>query len=141
MRPHSTASSKARPDTSRRRVLVIASVLVFWMLVIAVRIIYLQTAQHDWLRERARVQQQDAIRTSPLRGLVLDRAGRELARSVDTESFFVVPDELGDIARIAAQLAPLTGTDAKTLEERLREAKQRNRKFAWIARKLDVEQA
>ncbi|HEV2915493.1 MAG TPA: penicillin-binding protein [Pyrinomonadaceae bacterium] len=141
MRSRLYASSKARPDTSRRRVLVIASILVFWMLVIAVRIIYLQTAQHDWLSERARAQQQDAIPTSPLRGLVLDRVGRELARSVDTESFFVVPAELNDIDRTSSQLAPLVGVDAKALRERLLEAKERNRKFAWIARKLDVEQA
>jgi cell division protein FtsI (penicillin-binding protein 3) len=141
MRPRSAASSKARPDTSRRRVLVVASVLVFWMLAIGVRLVYLQTFQHDWLRERARQQHQDAIETSPLRGLVVDREGRELARSVDTESFFAVPYELGDISRTAAQLAPLVGTDARTLAARLSEAREKNRKFAWLARKLEHEQA
>src|ERR1051325_5183910 len=141
MRPRSAASSKARPDTSRRRVLVIASVLVFWMLAIAVRIVYLQTAQHDWLRERARMQQQDSIQTSPFRGLVLDREGKELARSVDTESFFVVPYEVSDPVGLSARLAPLVGADAKTLGARLREAKEGNRKFVWVARKLEHEQA
>src|ERR1051325_4892346 len=141
MRPRSAASSKARPDTSRRRVLVIASVLVFWMLAIAVRIVYLQTAQHDWLRERARMQQQDSIQTSPFRGLVLDREGKELARRVDTESFFVFPYEVSDPVGLSARLAPLVGADAKTLGARLREAKEGNRKFVWVARKLEHEQA
>jgi cell division protein FtsI (penicillin-binding protein 3) len=141
MRPRSAASSKARPDTSRRRVLVIASILVFWMLAIAVRIVYLQTAQHDWLRERARMQQQDSIQTSPFRGLVLDREGKELARSVDTESFFVVPYEVSDPVALSARLAPLVGADAKTLGARLREAKEGNRKFVWVARKLEHAQA
>ncbi len=141
MRPRSAASIKARPDTSHRRVLIVASVLVFWMFAITTRIIYLQTVQHDWLRERARVQQQDSLDTSRLRGLVLDREGRELARSVDTESFFVVPVEIGDVASVSTQLAPLVGADARTLQERLRQAKEGNRKFVWIARKLDEEQA
>jgi cell division protein FtsI (penicillin-binding protein 3) len=122
-------------------VLIVASVLVFWMFAITARIVYLQTFQHEWLQKRARMQQQDMIETSPLRGLVLDREGRELARSVDTESFFVVPGEINDPARIAAQLATLVGVDARTLEERLLQAKEGNRKFAWIARKLDPEQA
>nr|MBA3767756.1 penicillin-binding protein 2 [Acidobacteriota bacterium] len=141
MRPRSAASIKARPDTSHRRVFIVASVLVFWMFAITARIVYLQTVQHDWLHERARVQQQDSLDTSPLRGLVLDREGRELARSVDTESFFIVPAEISDVARMSAQLAPLVGADARTLQERLREAKERNRKFVWIARKLDEVQA
>ncbi|HEX8143106.1 MAG TPA: penicillin-binding protein [Pyrinomonadaceae bacterium] len=141
MRSRSAASSKARPDASRRRVFVIAFMLVFWMLAIAVRIVYLQTAGHEWLRERARMQQQDSIETSPVRGLVLDREGRELARSVDTESFFAVPYEISDPAGIAARLAPLVGVDAGTLAARLREAKEAKRKFVWIARKLDQEQA
>jgi cell division protein FtsI/penicillin-binding protein 2 len=141
MRQRPAASTKARPDTSRRRVFVIASFLVFWMLAIAVRLVYLQTVEHDWLSERARMQQQDAIKTSPVRGLVLDRAGRELARSVDTESFFAVPYELGDIAKTSAQLAPLVGVEADKLAARLSEAKETNRKFTWVVRKIDHEQA
>lgn len=141
MRPRSAASIKARPDTAHRRVLIVASVLVFWMLAVSARIVYLQTFQHEWLQRRARIQQQDLIETSPLRGLVLDREGRELARSVDTESFFAVPGEISDPAKISAQLAPLVGVDARTLEARLLQAKEGNRKFTWIARKLDREQA
>jgi cell division protein FtsI (penicillin-binding protein 3) len=141
MRPRSAASIKARPDQAHRRVLVVASVLVFWMFAITARVVYLQTFEHEWLRERARVQQQDALETSPLRGLVLDREGRELARSVDTESFFIVPGEISDIARASAQLAPLVGAERSALEERIREARDGNRKFIWIARKLEEEQA
>ncbi|HEV7842819.1 MAG TPA: penicillin-binding protein 2, partial [Pyrinomonadaceae bacterium] len=141
MRASSTALSKARPDASRRRALVIISLLVFWMLVITTRLVYLQTFQHEMLARRARVQQQDAIETSPMRGLVLDRQGRELARSVDTESFFAVPVDIKDEEQTAKSLAPLVGVDRATLTTRLREGKEKNRKFVWIARKLDAEQA
>jgi stage V sporulation protein D (sporulation-specific penicillin-binding protein) len=111
MRASSAALLKARPDASRRRALVIISLLVFWMLVITTRLVYLQTFQHESLARRARVQQQDAVETSPLRGLVLDRQGRELARSIDTESFFAVPADIKDEEQTAGSLAPLVGVD------------------------------
>src|SRR5918912_2896962 len=141
MRARFATSSRARPDNSRRRVLVVASVLVAWMLAIGIRLIYLQTSEHAWLLTRARSQQQDAIETNPIRGLVLDRHGNELARSVDVESFWAVPGEISNVEETAARLAPIVGIEAGALASRLKEAQAANRKFAWIARKLDEAQA
>jgi cell division protein FtsI (penicillin-binding protein 3) len=114
------------------------------MLCIGVRLVYLQTTQHDMLQSRARSQQQDVIETSALRGLVLDRAGHELARSILTESFFVVPGEMGHVKETVAQLAKVLGTDEKersALFKRLLGAQDANRKFAWVARKLEHDEA
>ena len=111
------------------------------MLAIGVRLVYLQTSQHTWLLTRARAQQQDTVETSPIRGLVLDRHENELARSVDTESFWAVPGQIGNVEEVSAKLAPLAGVDAGTLASSLREAQAKNRKFAWIARKLDADRA
>src|SRR3954471_5476105 len=97
MRTRLAASTKARPDNSRTRVLVVACVLGVWMIAIGARLVYLQTSQHTWLLTRARAQQQDTVATSPVRGLVLDRHGNELARSVDVESFWAVPGEIGNV--------------------------------------------
>ena len=119
MRGRLVASSKSRPDNSRTRALIVACFLGVWMLVIGVRLIYLQTAQHEWLTSRARTQQQDAIETSPIRGLVLDRHGNELARSIDTESFWAVPREIQNVEEVSATLAPLVDVDAGTLAARL----------------------
>jgi cell division protein FtsI (penicillin-binding protein 3) len=141
MLTRSASASKARPDNSRTRALVVAFVLAAWMLAIGARLVYLQTHERDWLMARARVQQQDMIETSPWRGLVLDRQGRELARSIDTESFFVVPTEISNAEETATRLASLIGTDREALAQRLKEAQGANRKFAWVARKLDHEQA
>lgn len=135
------ASSKARPDRSRRRALCVACFLVVWMIVIGVRLVSLQTTQHDRLLTRARDQQQGTVETTPVRGLVLDRNGNELARSVDTESFWAVPGQLQNVEEAAKQLAPIVRTDATALAAHLKEAQDAHRKFAWIARKLDTEQA
>ena len=141
MRARLAASSKARPDNSRTRARVVACLLCIWMIAIVARLVYLQTSQHSWLLTRARAQQEDAVETSPIRGLVLDRHGNELARSVEADSFWAVPGEIKNVEETAARLAPVVDVDAATLASRLKEAQSAKRKFAWVARKLDSEQA
>jgi cell division protein FtsI (penicillin-binding protein 3) len=144
MLARSTSSSKARPDTAHTRALVVSLALACWMLAIGARLVYLQTSQHDMLQGKARAQQQDVVETSALRGLVLDRAGHELARSILTESFFVVPGEIKSVEETVAQLSKVLGTDEKeraALVKRLHEAQETNRKFAWVARKLEYDDA
>lgn len=109
------------------------------MVAVGARLAHLQTSQHETLSARARAQQQDAVEISPARGVIFDRSGRELARSVNTESFFAVPSEIADFDAAAAQLASVVGGDASALALRLKGAKQAGRKFAWVARKLDHE--
>src|SRR5689334_21467558 len=121
MRARLTAPTKARPDKSRTRALVVACFLGVWMIAIAARLVHLQTSQHTWLLERARAQQEDTVQTSPVRGLVLDRHGNELARSVDVESFWAVPGEIRNVEETAARLAPIVEVDASTLASRSKE--------------------
>ena len=88
------ARSKSRPDVSPGRALFVAAFIGFWMFVVCARLVYLQFSQHDVLTNRARQQQQNSIETSPQRGELLDRQGRELARSVQTVSLFLDPEGL-----------------------------------------------
>src|SRR5438128_1893363 len=92
----STNIEAPRPRRSQRA-LGVTAVLLVWMLIVGIRLVQLQVQQHDDLTARARNQQLEAIDTSPSRGQVLDRLGRELARSIDTESFFADPREITDV--------------------------------------------
>jgi cell division protein FtsI (penicillin-binding protein 3) len=145
-----SAQSEAEPDLSIRRTLFVAAFVVFWMLGISARLVYLQVSRHEKLVERAQSQQQDAIETSPQRGSVLDRQERELARSIDTTSVFIAPDEfdrktdaqISDaIDCTATLLSPIVGTDQSSLSARIIEARKSNRRFIWAARRLSPEQA
>ncbi|MCA1633586.1 MAG: transpeptidase family protein [Acidobacteria bacterium] len=129
-----------RPDVSRRRALVVAVFLCAWMVVVGARLAYLQTSQHDWLTRRARAQQLNVEPLAPTRGLILDRQGRELARSVDTDSFFAAPGEIENTDEAASALARVLGADALSLSTRLRQAKESRRSFVWLARKVSEEQ-
>ena len=137
-----TAQSKSRrPDASRQRIIFVVALLVLWMSVIGGRLVYLQHYQYDQLSARARRQQQRQFDSTPQRGLILDREGRELARSLEVDSFFVVPGEMSNVDATAQRLAHVLGTNAGELAVRLQKARSANRDFVWIARQVDAEQA
>src|SRR6266705_3436278 len=126
-----------QPDRLRKRALTIALVLVGWMVLIGARLVHLQVTQHDDLAGRARKQQLGTVETTPTRGQLLDRHGRELARSVDTESFFADPGEIGNPQDVARRIASVTNLDRFSLADHLKEGKETNKKFVWIVRRLD----
>ena len=111
------------------------------MAVIGARLFYLQTSQHEWLAKRARAQQVRGEKLAPVRGLILDRNGGELARSIDVDSFFAEPQEIEDPAAAARQLARVLNLDEAALAERLRQDKAAGRQFLWLARKVSEPQA
>lgn len=130
-----------RPADSQRRASFVAIGLVVWMLIVGGRLVQLQVGQHEQLSARAKNQQLGAIETSPTRGQVLDRQGRELARSVDTESFFADPREVVNVNETARRISSVTGQNREELAGRLREAKDSNKKFIWLIRRLDLPSA
>ena len=136
-----TANEAPRIENSHRRILFVAIVLVLWMLAIGARLVQLQIHQHDNLASRARNQQLSSIETAPTRGQVLDRQGRELARSLDTESFYSDPGEVKNIDETVRKIASVTGLDRADLIKRFSDAKDANKKFIWIVRRLEMERA
>ncbi|HEV2828965.1 MAG TPA: penicillin-binding protein [Pyrinomonadaceae bacterium] len=145
--------TESQPDVSIRRTLFVAAFVAFWMLGISARLVYLQVSRHDKLVARAHQQQQDAIEISPARGALLDRQQRELARTIDTTSVFVAPDEFrkdekdteaeitGAIECTALHLASLLDLDRKTVFAQINEARNGGRRFLWIARRIAPDKA
>src|SRR5438105_837825 len=127
-----------RPADSNRRAWFIAMALVVWMAIVGVRLVQLQITKHDELAAKARNQQLGAIETSPTRGQLLDRQGRELARSIDTESFFADPREIENVDDTARKIASITGQKKDDISSRIGEAKDSNKKFVWLIRRLDL---
>jgi cell division protein FtsI (penicillin-binding protein 3) len=141
--------SELQPDVSFRRTLFVAAFVAFWMLGISARLVYLQVSKHDTLVARAHKQQQEAVETSPTRGPVLDRHERELARTIDTTSVFIAPDEFNknetrameEIGCTADVLSSVLSLDQRTLVNQILEAKESGRRFLWIARRIAPDKA
>lgn len=136
-----TKSEVPRSEKSHRRAIFIALGLLAWMLIIGVRLVQLQVAQHESLAARARNQQSSSIETAPTRGQVLDRMGRELARSLDTASFYADPSEIKNVKDTARQFAAISGQDAAELIRKIEDAQASNKKFLWLIRRMDLERA
>src|SRR5688572_29776846 len=135
------AQTKSGPDVSLSRALLVAAFIGFWMLAVSARLIYLQVSQHNTLSNRAKQQQQNALDTTPQRGELLDRQGRELARSVPTVSLFIDPGDLkvNELECTAQQLSASLNLDQVDLLRQLQEAQTENKRFLWIVRRLDQE--
>src|SRR5438067_12659890 len=112
-----------RPADSNRRAWSIAMALVVWMAIVGVRLVQLQITKHDELAAKAKNQQLGAIETSPTRDPLPDRQRRELARSIDTESFIAEPHEIENLNDTAKKMATVTGQKKEGIASRIKQAK------------------
>ncbi|MGQ0763880.1 MAG: penicillin-binding protein [Acidobacteriota bacterium] len=125
----------------RRRAMFVALGLVAWMAIVGLRLVQLQITRHAELATRAKNQQLGTVETSPTRGLLLDRKGRELARSVDTESFYADPREIQNVNETAHKISLVTDLNKDELIAKISTAKESNKKFIWLIRRLDLQKA
>ena len=115
--------SKVRKDSSVR-IQSVFILLLLWGIAIGVRLYFLQVRQHNSLRARAENQQQDSLELPPMRGVIYDRNGKELARSSEVKSLYVQPSQLGDLIVATSKLARVLNLDRATLLERFQSRKK-----------------
>ena len=109
--------------------------MCLWLVVICLRLVYLQIFCYGDFAHRAQHQQQRSFDLSPKRGVIFDRAGRELAMSIQVDSAFAVPTEIPDLANTISLIARITRDDPRVLLADCRARKT----FCWVARKADAE--
>jgi cell division protein FtsI (penicillin-binding protein 3) len=125
----------------RIRFAYVALVFCAWTGIIAVRLGWLQIVRHSDFVHRAAMQQQRTFEVAPRRGVLYDRNLRELAVTVQVDSVYAVPSELGDNRASAAEiLSQIVHADAKdnfTSRQQMLARFNASRGFAWVARRLD----
>ena len=119
-----------------RRIYILISVMGIWGTVIGARLFFLQVVKSSDFRERAKDQQQSALKIDPPRGYIYARDGSELAGSVRVKSVFAVPYEISEVEETAKKLAALTGKSAAQIQSDLIEGKDKKSQFVWIKRKI-----
>ena len=124
-------------STSARnsRLYLLGAVLALWCVAICGRLIYLQVFSYGKFVKQAGHQQQRAIPLTAKRGVIYDRAGRELAMSVMVDSAFAVPTEVKDLPTAVHLITRITGDDYNVVLADCRAHKT----FCWVARKADDE--
>jgi len=130
------ATSTVRNETNLRLYL-LAGILILWCCAICLRLVYLQIFRYGDFEQRAQHQQQRTVEVAAKRGIIYDRAGRELAMSIAADSVFAVPTETPDLAGALSLIAHITHDDPRELLAKCRGA----RTFCWVVRKPNAETA
>jgi cell division protein FtsI (penicillin-binding protein 3) len=127
--------SSASGKWVRLRIGLVALGLVAFGLYISGRFFYLQVIRGPELREEATREYQKFCPILPVRGMILDRNGTELAVSTRVSSVVAHPSQIKDAARLSRQLAPILGYKTRDLQETLTRA----RPFVFVKRHLTPE--
>jgi cell division protein FtsI (penicillin-binding protein 3) len=127
--------------TMKRRLIVAAVALALWSAGIEARLIYLQVVRHDDLAARAERQQSRTVESAAKRGDILDRNGRVLAYSVEAESVYAVPTEIGDPDDAARALCAALDNCKTRERDALADRIRRGRAFAYVQRQVTPDEA
>src|ERR1700721_3742096 len=101
-------ASTTQSTNAKFRLYALSGLLCLWLLAICVRLFYLQIFCYGDFERRAQHQQQRSFDLSPKRGVIYDRAGRELAMSIQVDSAFVVPSATPDLANTISLISRFT---------------------------------
>jgi cell division protein FtsI (penicillin-binding protein 3) len=104
--------------------------------IVLFRLVTLQVLQAGELTAKADRQHQKTVSLEGARGTIVDRNGKVLAMNLEVPSVFGVPTDVDSPAKTARVLSPVLHIRANELEQKLRQ----DRRFVWLARKLDPEQ-
>ncbi len=117
------------------RLYLLGAFLFLWCFAICGRLVILQIFDYGKFVKQAGHQQQRAIPLAAKRGVIYDRAGRELAMSVLVDSAFAVPTEVKDLPTAVSLITRITGDDYNVVLADCRAHKT----FCWVARKASDE--
>src|ERR1700674_5610039 len=117
------------------RLYLLGAMLLFWCVAICGRLVYLQIFRYGSFVKQAEHQQQRGFDVSANRGVIYDRAGRELAMSIQVDSAFAVPTEIPDLPSTISLISRITKEDPRVVLSDCRNHKT----FCWVARKADEE--
>lgn len=95
---------------------------------------HLQMVEGPRLADRAQRQHMASELVTGRRGMIYDRNGQVLARSVEARSVYVKPREVEDFLVMANTLGPILGMEPQKLYDDLSKTKRR---FVWLKRKVD----
>ncbi len=114
-----------------------AGFVLFWIALWG-RAWYWQIIEGAHLADQAKSQHIASVLVTGKRGMILDRNGQVLARSVECRSVYARPFEVQDIVGTSTKLATILDQPVEKIYSQL---SNESRKFTWIARKVDDQTA
>ncbi len=131
---HNTRAYLAQVNWGLFRIKLVVSMFVLLWVGLWGRAWYVQVLEGPRLADKASRQYMSSVLVTGKRGSILDRNGQVLARSVESRSIYIRPQDVKDTKGTAATLSSLLHMPADKIEEQLL---KKSRKFIWLARKVD----
>lgn len=122
---------------SKKRGLVLITIVFFGFAVILFRLVDLMVVDHEKMSERASQQYNREKTLNPQRGVIWDRKMKEMAANIETGSLYAIPSKMEDTRGITRNIAPLIKISSKKLNRTL--LKKKNKDFIWLERKMDLD--
>ena len=123
-----------RVDWGKARIAAVVAIFCVLWLGLWGRAWYLQMIEGPRLADKARRQHMATELVTGKRGMIMDRNGQVLARSVEARSVYARPQEIQDFLTMANTLGPILGIEPQKLYDELSKTKRR---FVWVRRKVD----
>ncbi len=127
-----TEANRARLERFQVRIRLLTGAFVLMFLALGVRAVSLMALPDERLERLARRQHRQVVTLYPRRGVIFDRNGAELARSVEMRSLFADPKFVEDPRKTAQELAPLLEMSETKLYSKLTQ----DLRFVWLRRRM-----
>jgi cell division protein FtsI/penicillin-binding protein 2 len=122
---------------SRKRAVVLVTIVLFCFAAIFLRLINLMVLDHDKLSQRASQQYIKEKVLTPQRGVIWDRRMKEIATNIETDSLFAVPSQIEDTRTLSSEISPIIKVSTGEIDSIL--SKRKKKSFAWLARRMDLD--
>lgn len=122
-------------QNSRKRALILITVIFFCFAVIVARLVDIMILDHEKLSQRAARQYNRQKTIEPQRGVIWDRKLKEMVANLETYSLYAVPSKMKETRRLSKNLAPIIKVSSKQLNMTLLNKKEKD--FLWLARRID----
>jgi cell division protein FtsI (penicillin-binding protein 3) len=112
--------------------------LLLWFVALAVRALYLQGLNNDFLQQKGESRYSRVIEISATRGMIVDRNNEPLAISTPVESVAASPADIEITPEQTLKLAALLEMDVGEIRRKIADSK---REFVYLKRQLPPQQA
>lgn len=112
--------------------------LLLWFVALAMRALYLQGLNNDFLQQKGESRYSRVIEISATRGMIVDRNNEPLAISTPVESVAASPADIEITPEQTLKLAALLETDVGEIRRKIADSK---REFVYLKRQLPPQQA
>jgi len=107
--------------------------IIFFMVILTLRIAYLQIIEHEFFKTKSTIQLKRLIKLYPHRGFIFDRNMIPLALTQSSYAAFLVPDKLDHAEEIIQTVSDILSLDREDVLQKVQNTKG---SFLWLKRQL-----